>query len=83
MLIVISPLNSLISDQVASCESMGLKACKLEQTNAVDLQRECGFDMLYASPEVFDSEDAKKVLQLHCDRIIGVVVDESLCIVNW
>ena len=83
MLIVISPLNSLTEDQIISCERMGLKACKVELETTATLQKACDYQLLYSSPEIFESEDVRKVLQKYCDRIIGVVVDESHCIVEW
>ena len=83
MLVVISPLNSLIADQIISCERMGLKACKVELETTATLQKACDYQLLYSSPEIFESEDARKLLQKYCDRIIGVVVDESHCIVQW
>ena len=83
MLVVISPLNSLIADQINSCERMGLKACKVELETTATLQKGCDRQLLYASPEIFENEDARKLLQMYCDRIIGVVVDESHCIVQW
>ena len=83
MLVVISHLNSLITDQISSCERMGLKACKVELETTTTLQKARDYQSFYLSPEIFESEDARKLLQKYCDRIIGVVVDESHCIVQW
>lgn len=83
MLVVISPLNSLIADQISSCERMGIKACKVDMESTISLQKGCDYQLLYASPEVFDNEDVRKLLQQYCDRIIGIVIDESHCIVQW
>lgn len=83
MLVVISPLNSLIADQIKSCERMGLKACKVELETTAALQKGCDHQLLYASPKIFENEDARKLLQMYCDRIISVVVDESHCILQW
>ena len=83
MLVVISHLNSLITDQISSCERMGLKACKVELETTTTLQKARDYQLFYLSPEILESEDARKLLQKYCDHIIGVVVDESHCIVQW
>ena len=82
MLIVISPVNSLTEDQIISCERMGLKACKVELETTATLQKACDYQLLYC-PEILKSEDARKLLQKFSDCIIGVVVNESHCIVQW
>ena len=55
-LFVVSPLNSLISDQINSCERMGINACKVDSESTISLQKRCDYELLYmyASPEVFD-----------------------------
>ena len=55
MLVVMSPLNSLIADQIISCERMGLKACKGEMETTT-LQKACDYQLLYSNPEIFESE---------------------------
>ena len=80
MLLVVSPLNSLISDQVSSCQNVGLTACKLEcQCDRQTLET----DVAFVSPECLVELVSKQFLHKLIDRIIGVVVDESHCIVNW
>ena len=54
MLFVVSPLNSLISDQINSCERMGINACKVDSESTISLQKRCDYQLLCASPEVFD-----------------------------
>ena len=54
MLFVVSPLNSLISDQINSCERMGINACKVDSESTISLQKHCDYQLLCASPEVFD-----------------------------
>ena len=82
MLFVVS-LNSLIADQLMACETMGIPVCKLDADSATSLQKACQFQLLYASPEVIDHEEARKLLQKYSDCIIGVVTDESHSIVQW
>ena len=81
--IIISPLKSLIEDQIRECGRFGLSSCKLEAENVESLKKECNFDIIFASPEVFESFVAKSFLQLLSKRILGIVVDESHCVVKW
>ena len=62
---------------------MGIKASKVDMESVESLQKGCHFGLLYASPEVFDNEGVQKLLQQYSDRIIGLVIDESHCIVQW
>ena len=43
----------------------------------------CDYDILFASPEVFENPLVAKRLTRYCDRIIGIVIDESHCVVQW
>lgn len=83
ILIVISPLKSLIKDQIRECERFGISAVKLENSDIEYLRSECSFDILFASAEVFESFAAKSLLQVLNERVIGIVVDESHCIAKW
>ena len=83
VIIVISPLKSLIANQIRECGRFGLSSCKLEAENVESLKEECNFDIIFASPEVFESFAAKCFLQLLSKRILGIVVDESHCVVKW
>ena len=51
MLVVISPLNSLIADQINSCERMGLKACKVELETTATLETTAMFRKLVVVAE--------------------------------
>ena len=64
VIIVISPLKSLIANQIRECGRFGLSSCKLEAENFESLKKECSFDIIFASPEVFESFGAKSFLQL-------------------
>ena len=54
VIIVISPLKSLVTDQIRECGHFGLSSCKLEAENVESLKKECNFDIIFASPEVFE-----------------------------
>ena len=49
MLLVVSPLNALIDDQIRSCEVFGLKCVKLEEFKEGD-----SVDLLFSSPETLE-----------------------------
>ena len=83
VIIVISPLKSLIANQIRECGRFGLSSCKLEAENVESLTKEWNFDNIFASPEVFESFVAKSFLQLLSKRILGIVVDESHCVAKW
>jgi len=83
VIIVISPLKSLIANQIRECGRFGLSSCKLEAESVESLKKECNFDIIFASPEVFESFVAKSFLQLLSKRILGIVVDESHCVAKW
>ena len=51
--IVISPLKSLLANQIRECGRFCLSSCKLEAENVELLKKECNFDIIFASPEVF------------------------------
>ena len=63
VVVVISPLNSLIADQIGSCEKLGIKACKVDSESLDRLKEACKFEILYASPEIFDDLEARTLLQ--------------------
>lgn len=83
VVLVVSPLNSLISDQIRECQRLGLKACQLESSLVAELSIRCDYDIIFSSPEVMESLPAKRLLQRLEKRLIGIVVDESHCVVNW
>ena len=83
VVVVISPLNALISDQIRECERLSLKAVKLEASNVEALRKECEYDVVFSSAEVLESFPAKTFLQTLGSRIVGIVVDESHCVVKW
>ena len=47
------------------------------------LKDSCDFEILYASPEIFAVQEARSLLQQYSSRLVGIVIDESYCIVHW
>ncbi|KXJ27531.1 ATP-dependent DNA helicase Q-like 1 [Exaiptasia diaphana] len=79
VIVVVCPLNSLIADQIRSCEALGLSAVKLESS----LEDTDKTDIVFVSPEKLDELETKKWLSNLGNRLVGVFVDESHCVVNW
>ena len=92
VVLVISPLVSLMVDQVCSLRSRGVSAAVLSSQGSIDkdllatdqdLSTPGQFSLLFAAPEALVGIDKwrDKFLQTPlCDRIVGVAVDEAHCI---
>ena len=76
ILLVVSPLNALIDDQIRSCEVFGLTCVKLEEFKEGD-----SVNLLFSSPETLEKhyEDLSNL----SENIFGVVIDETHCVVTW
>ena len=83
IIIVVSPLNALITDQIKDCKRFGLLGYKLDASNFEALHNGCNYNVLFSSPKILESLEAKVLLQKLESRIIGLVVDESDCVVKW
>jgi len=86
--LVISPLISLMKDQVDAARAIGLKAAFLnssqgttEQRAVVDALRGNKLDLLYVSPERFAMDSFTRMLQSVC--LAFVAIDEAHCISEW
>ena len=86
-LLVITPLVSIINDQVMEVEAMNLTACNLAQKlgNLEDIERG-NFNVVYASAE---SATDKRFLQslkkntTFSSSLVACVVDESHTVETW
>ena len=81
VVLVVSPLNSLIKDQLSSCEKLGINATKIGQIEGSELPSLEGIEMVYVSPETLVGNT--HIIQEVGERLLGVVVDESHCVNNW
>jgi ATP-dependent DNA helicase RecQ len=77
LLIMIAPLQALMSDQISSCEKLGLKAAKLDEIEAIHGKH----NIIFTSPETLAGH--LTTIKNHQECIAGIVVDESHCVVNW
>lgn len=85
--IIISPLKTLMEDQVKYLKAMGLSALHDEQSEDILKEVESGsFMYLFASPErMLNSSRWRKLLSTeHYRKLLSaVVVDEAHCISQW
>ncbi|XP_044167085.1 ATP-dependent DNA helicase RecQ-like [Acropora millepora] len=89
IVVIISPLLSLMQDQVKKLSSLGLKATYVgpDQDPSILQKIEQGnFTYVYISPEsTLATERGRNTLdsQIYQERMIGVVVDEVHCVTEW
>lgn len=91
--VVISPLISLMQDQVEHLLAKNIKACMFSSKGTADQKRQTFnlfinglLDLIYISPEMISaSEQCKKAIgKLYRDKKLArIVVDEAHCVSNW
>ena len=70
IVLVISPLNTLIDDQTASVTKLGITASKLNTSSLEDTVSLAGHEILFTSPEVLETSYYRHVTQkFHGNRI--------------
>lgn len=81
IILVIAPLNSLISDQIDSCKEKQMSACKLDDLSEGYNCEVVDVDFIFTSPEKLQHN--LNFLSRVEDQLLGIVVDESHCVINW
>ncbi|ADJ25639.1 ATP-dependent DNA helicase, RecQ family [Dehalogenimonas lykanthroporepellens BL-DC-9] len=88
--LLISPLLSLMRNQIQAAEKMGVKAVKIDSTNEAnwtDIEESIKnneIDILLISPERLENKRFNdKVLSKISDKISLIVIDEAHCISDW
>ncbi|GAX83324.1 hypothetical protein CEUSTIGMA_g10750.t1 [Chlamydomonas eustigma] len=83
--IVVSPLISLMQDQVQGLLDRGIRACLLgsAQTSSDSEALDGSHDIVYASPEHLLSQEMLERLREAKDKIGLIAVDEAHCISEW
>ena len=89
ILVVVSPLISLMKDQVAYLQERNVKATHISghlEKKAVQDIVDGKFTIVYASPEcLLASQLWRKMLvsKIYKNRLIAIAVDEAHCISQW
>lgn len=81
--IVISPLISLMEDQVLSLQRKGIKSCLLgpmQKEQNIKLKK---YQVVYLTPEFFSGSEGHDKLTKIKDDICLIAIDESHCITQW
>ena len=87
LVIVVSPINALIEDQIASCKAMNIKASFLCKENISSLEindpDDGSIEILYSSPECLVDDHYRDFLLSMVPNVIGIVVDEAHLVIKW
>ena len=89
VIVVISPLRSLMNDQVEYLQSIGISAIAISDDENPDIvQRVMNgtFNVIYGSPECLLSVSIWRSIfqcQTFTEMLVGVAIDEAHCIVQW
>ena len=95
---IITPLNSIMMDQVSSLEKQKIKSCFLNflcdgADTFDDLQVKCSvpmedieagkYNIVYAHPEALLTQKGQDLLKSVRDRLCYLIVDEAHMIIEW
>lgn len=86
IVLVISPLIAIISDQVASFCARGITAAFAGDKSVRSAIKRGEYQLVFISPEsLFCSFEWRQVLcsDVYVSNLVGVVVDEAHCIKKW
>lgn len=88
MVIVVSPLISLMKDQVAAFQKKGVKAVHVTPSDSETLLAVMAgdFQLIYISPEtLLTDHEWRDVLRspLFQKNLVGLVIDEAHCVKKW
>ena len=89
MIVVISPLISLVRDQVNSLTKKGLSAIYVGDVcddNTISRVHEGHYQVIFFSPElILRNETWRDMItsSVYRDNLVGLVVDEAHCVKKW
>ena len=85
MLVVISPLISLMEDQVARFSAIGIPSIATKGRDNLDSVRRGEYQLIFMSPEaLFDIRNQDMLRsEVYQEYLIGLAVDEAHCIKEW
>lgn len=88
MAVVVSPLISLMKDQVNALAQMGVSAAYLnssltpaQQAQVMERAAEGSYKLIYVAPERLLMESFVKLCEAHCPSMVAI--DEAHCISQW
>ena len=88
LVLVVSPLISLMQDQVDRARRLGLRAGSLTSQDTREAQERCQrllrhgqLDLLFCSPERLESARLRKILR--ASPVSLITIDEAHCISEW
>lgn len=85
IIIVVSPLVTLMQDQVTQLRKQGISAISLSEA-VVDRDKLKSdlYIFIYSSPEsLLHNEGLREIIGSYKQRAFGIVVDEAHCISHW
>ena len=89
VLVVISPLRSLVEDQIRHVNNMGVPAIAITDEEDVEIIQQVmngNYVLVYGSPECLLSTESWRSIfdcQSFKEMLIGVAIDEAHCITKW
>ena len=94
VILIVSPVLSLMIDQVSDLKSRGVQAAILSGNRDVDPKfiateshvQEGNFSHLYSCPEAIVSADRWRQMLLKTppsEQVVAVVIDEAHCVYKW
>ena len=87
IVLVVAPLLSLMTDQVAYMTECGVCASMIGVSQATDKKRKAGkFEIVFGSPEILVGQKTWRLaLQegVFRDRVVAIVADEVHTVVQW
>ncbi|KAL9694017.1 hypothetical protein quinque_013302 [Culex quinquefasciatus] len=84
--LVVSPLISLMEDQVLSLNLGNIPACLLgsaQRANLVPEIREGKFRVVYVTPEYLTGDTGRYLLEQVLDQLVLIAIDEAHCLSKW
>jgi ATP-dependent DNA helicase RecQ len=85
IIIVVSPLTSLMKDQVENFKMRNISAEYIDQDSPAATKhnaRDGKYSILFMSPELLVSS-WRNLFSSHEKRLVGLIVDEAHCVVKW
>ena len=87
VIIIISPLVSLMEDQTSYLRKCGISACSIGEDKVLDMRIEKGeCCVVFSSPESLLGNGRWRSMlssDVYQKNLIGIVVDEAHCISHW